>query len=103
MTLDPHIIVHFRRRRTMDEHRQDLDAGNPNPDLFAPMGQMLMTQVPDEGKYIFVNGTSYLIQNVTWSVYLPEPGESNVAVPEVMLTLGAGTDWNNPAAPRSWS
>lgn len=98
MNSEHSVMVHFRRYKSSDEHRADTESGIIKPDKFVLMGKMIMSQVPDEGRHLFVNGQSYIIKNVTWSVHLPE--DDNYSAPEAMLTLEPGMDWRNSWVPK---
>ena len=97
MSEDTFTIVSFRRQRTY----QEFEADDSNTERFVAMGDTWVGQVPDEGKFIFLNGKSYKILNVTWSIQLPErPGQPVFTVPQAMVTVEEATDHGNVYAPK---
>ena len=101
--MDNVVYVRFRRERTYLEFQAEKEGlGKPDPERFVTMGELAMATVPEEGRFIFVNGASYKVANVTWSIKLnPLPGQPNFDDPQVLITLQAMTDHTNGLAPQS--
>lgn len=107
--MDSYIIANFRRERTYLEVQAEVDAALTRGEQikhvdiprFVSMGAMAMAQIPDVGKFIFVNGSSYQVKDQTWSIHIPEDeNQPNFHDPEVMLTLIQTTDHTNGYAPK---
>ena len=89
-------VVHFRREKTYLECQAEVEAGQAKGIKVDPqkvnrwkfMGETLMVDVPQQDRFIFINGIQYRVADVSWSLHLSElPGQPNFDNPQVMITL----------------
>lgn len=99
--MDDFLVVHFRREKNALEYQAEQTHVGQQIERFLYMGELVMSAVPVQDTYMFVNGDSYRVGNVTWSVRLAAiPGQPSMDNPEVMITLVAQTDFTNGLAPQ---
>lgn len=96
MEIETLTVVHFRREKTYVEAEQEKAAtiakGQPYDlskfNRWAIMGELLMSEVPQVDRFIFINGIQYRVMDVTWSIHLSEkPGQPSFDEPQVMVTV----------------
>lgn len=104
MSLETLTVVHFRKERIWTELTPEEIAkhdGEAGP--WESLGELLMAEVPQMDRFIFVNGIQYRVKDVTWSVRLTaRPGQPNFDDPQVLVTLRRETaNSQSPYAPKA--